>query len=50
VVTIEVHDQRLPRSAREQALADDVGINTAPIVELDENDETCVPSSLGPWS
>lgn len=38
VVTIEVHDPRLPRSAREHALADALGIDTARIVELDETD------------
>lgn len=38
VVTIEVHDPRLPRSARESALADALGIDAARIVELDKKD------------
>lgn len=37
VVTIEVHDPRLPRSTREQALAEALGIDTAHIVVLDED-------------
>ena len=39
VVTIEVHDPRLPRSDAEQALADALGVDTARIVVLDEDDE-----------
>ena len=39
VVTIEVHDPRLPRSNREQALANALGIETARIVVLDEHDD-----------
>ncbi|MGB7449857.1 MAG: sugar-binding domain-containing protein [Ornithinimicrobium sp.] len=40
VVTIEVHDPRLPKSTREQALADRLGIDSARIVVLhDKADE-----------
>ncbi len=39
VVTIEVHDPRLPRSTHEQELADALGIDTARIVVLDEHDD-----------
>lgn len=39
VVTIEVHDPRLPRSGGEQALADALGVETARVVVLDEDDE-----------
>jgi DNA-binding transcriptional regulator LsrR (DeoR family) len=39
VVSIEVHDPRLPRSDREVALADALGVDTARIVELDETDD-----------
>ncbi len=39
VVTIEVHDPRLPRSTREQALAHALGIDTARIVVLDEHED-----------
>lgn len=38
VVTIEVHDPLLPRSARERELADALGIDEARIVALDEGD------------
>jgi DNA-binding transcriptional regulator LsrR (DeoR family) len=38
LVTIEVHDPRLPRSAREHALATELGVDTARIVEQADAD------------
>jgi DNA-binding transcriptional regulator LsrR (DeoR family) len=45
LVTIEVHDPRLPRSAREQALAAELGVDTARIVE--QGDSTADAEGFG---
>ncbi len=47
VVTIEVHDPHLSRSAREQALADTLGVDTARIVVLHAKDDTLRAEQFG---
>ncbi len=47
VVTIEVHDPLLPRSARERELADVLGIDDARIVALDEEDSDLRSEQFG---
>ncbi len=47
VVTIEVHDPRLPRSTGEQDLAEALGIDAARIVVLDEADDVSRAEQFG---